>query len=67
MSEVVARLGHYYRGLIHLDSSADSRRFTGALPADRPLAAIDLLADSMNLEQRRFSPYVVYLDAADQP
>ncbi|MCK9504839.1 MAG: FecR family protein [Porticoccaceae bacterium] len=67
MSEVVARLGHYHRGLIHLHSSADNRRFTGALPADDSLAALDLLADSMNLEQRCFSPYVVYLAAADQP
>ena len=65
LPEVIARLGHYHRGLIRLDSIAGNRRFTGALPVDDMTAAIDLLADAMSLEQRRFSPYIINLDTAD--
>jgi transmembrane sensor len=64
LPEVIARLGQYHRGLIHLDSNVGSRRFTGALPADDALAALDLLANSMNLEQYLFSPHIIYLGVA---
>lgn len=67
LPDVIARLGHYHRGLIQLDENAIQRRFTGVLPADDIDAALDLLASSMALDRKGFPPYIVYLSLRETP
>ncbi len=69
LPRVIARLQQYHPGLLKLTAEADhsARRFTGVLPSNDSGEAISLLAGSMNLQVKRFTPYVILLSSVQAP
>ena len=64
LSDVVDSLARYRPGLLHLSGTAAKadRRFTGVLPTDNSDAALALLARSLDLEVRRYTDYLVWIE-----
>ena len=64
LSSVIARLNQYHQGILFLsdDKQLNARQFTGVLPTNDISMAIDLLAQSMDLQINSLSPYVIWLE-----
>jgi transmembrane sensor len=69
LSSVVARLNQYHSGRLTLqDDKKNSgnklgeRQFTGVLPTNDMEMAVNLLAETMNLQMHSISPYFIWLN-----
>ena len=67
LSSVIARLNQYHQGVLFLsdDKQLNARQFTGVLPTNDISMAIDLLAQSMDLQINSLSPYVIWLENSE--
>lgn len=65
LEDVVRKLARYHRGVITLDDDLRHKRlhFTGVIPTNDTPAALAILADSLSLQVRQLSPYIVWLEA----
>ena len=64
LSHVVESLARYRPGLVRLSeaTAGADRRFTGVLPTDDSEAALALLARSLDLEIRRYTDYLIWIE-----
>lgn len=63
LPEVVAELSRYHKGFLRLKTAKHEAvpYFTGILPSDNPDAALALLAEALELDITRITPYLVFI------